>query len=168
MLRERRSRGAEAREHEAAVARYAWDGPQAVRAFVERRVAAGVRDAEQGTVQIVRPAVIRTGERPRVAARRRTQHRPAMHAPVEEDRHAAVLLAHHDDRLRADLAGDEVARARNLAVVTDEHPAAREDPVHLVGEDAWIGVERDVDPVILHERLVVDAERSRDRHVPVL
>ena len=53
-------------------------------------------------------------------------------------------------------AGDEIARAGNLAVVPDEDPAAAEDALQLVVEDARVGVERGVDAVVLHERLVVD------------
>src|SRR5205085_5751311 len=65
----------------------------------------------------------------------------------------------------AELAGDVIARARNLAGVTDEDPATREDAVHLVGEDARIRVEGHVDPIVLHERFVVD-HRDRYRHDP--
>jgi hypothetical protein len=64
--------------------------------------------------------------------------------------------AHDDDGLEADGAGDEVARARDLALVGDEHPAAMEDPLHLVVEDARIVVEGGVHAVGPHQNLVVD------------
>ena len=136
---------------------------QHVRALVEGRVAAGVRHAEQLAGDVVGPAVIRAGERPRAAAVGRTHHRAPVHAAVHEDGDVAVLAAHHDDRLGPDATGDEVARARDLAVVADEDPSPAEDPLHLVVEDAWIGVERGVDAIVVHQRRVVDRSVRRGR-----
>src|SRR5262249_36778671 len=112
---------------------------------------------------VVRPAVIGTRERTRVAAVGGAHHRAAVHAPVDEHGDRAVGAAHHDDGLGADAARDVVARSRNLAVVADEDPAAPEDALHLFFEDAWIGVERGVDAIVLHERLVVERRREQGR-----
>jgi hypothetical protein len=124
---------AQAREHEAAVARHPRRPGEAVGALVEVVVAAGVGHPEQLAAQVVRPAVVRAGEGAGVTAVGRAQHRAAMHAAVDEHGHGAVPAAHHDDRLAPEGPGDVVARPRDLAVVADEDPAALEDPVQLVG-----------------------------------
>src|SRR6266545_1775924 len=165
MLGERNPLPAEAGEDEAPVARHPRRAREPVRALVERRIAAGIRHAEQLAGYLIRPAMIWTGERPRVTAIGGAYHRSPVHAPVDEDGDGAVLAAHHDDGLRADVPGDEVARARDLAVVAHEDPATMEDPLQLAVEDARVGVERGVDAVVLHERLVVDRDdRRRGRH----
>jgi hypothetical protein len=79
-----------------------------------------------------------------------------MPAAVDEDRHVALAAADHAHGLNADPRADEAAGARDLAVVADEDPAAMKDPLHLVGENARVGVERGVDAIVLHQRLVVD------------
>jgi hypothetical protein len=153
----------EAGEDEAPIARYPRCWPESVRALVEGGIAARVGHAEQRTVEVVGPAVIRTGERSGVTAFEGAHHRTPVRAPVDEDGDAAVLTAHHDDGLGAEKTGDEVARARDFAVVTDEDPSSMEDPLHLVGEDTWIGIEGRVDAVVLHQPLVIDDGRRGRR-----
>jgi hypothetical protein len=85
-----------------------------------------------------------------------------VHAAVDEHGHGTVGAAHHDDGLRPDATGDEVARARDLAVVADEDPAAAKDALHLVVEDLRIGVKRGVNAIVLHQPLVVDAGGGLD------
>ena len=163
MLGERAPVTAQAGEDESTIARHARRPRESVRTLVERRIATGIRHAEQLARYVIRPAVIRTAEGPRVAAIGGADQGSPVHAPVDEDGDGAVLAAHHDDGLRADVPGDEVARARDLAVVADEDPAAVEDPLQLVVEDARVGVERGVNAIVLHERLVVDRGGRRER-----
>src|SRR5437879_1036909 len=151
MLGERDALRAQAGEHEAAIARLSRYAREAMRALVEPGVAAGIGRAEQLAGEVVGPAVVRTRERARAPAVGRAHHRAAMHATVGEDRDLALARAHHQDGLGADAAGDEIAGARDLALVADEDPAAVEDAFHLVVEDARVGVERRVDAVVLHE-----------------
>ena len=157
VLEERDAGRRERREDEAPVARHARGRLEPVLAPVERRVAARIGHAGERAVEVVGPAVVGAGERAGVAALGRAEHRAAVPAAVDEDRDLALAAADHDDRLGADPAGDVVARARDLAGVADEDPPAVEDPLHLVGEDARVGVERRVDAIVLHQRLVVDA-----------
>ncbi len=155
VLLERDAVGAQAREDEPAVAGHARRAREPARALVERGiVAARVRHAEQRAAQVVRPPVVRTRERPRGAAIGRADHGAAMPAAVEEHRDLSVAAAHHDGRLRPERPRDEVAGVRNLARVADEHPAAMEDPLHLVGEDARVGVEGGVDAVVADQLVV--------------
>jgi dienelactone hydrolase/predicted MFS family arabinose efflux permease len=79
-----------------------------------------------------------------------------MHAAVEEHGDAAVAAAQHDDGLQAEGARDVVAGIGNLAVVADEDPAGVEDPLHLVGEDLRIRVERRVNAIVAYENIVAD------------
>jgi hypothetical protein len=79
-----------------------------------------------------------------------------MRAAVDQHGDAPVLIARHDDGLRADRARDEIPRMRDLAVVADEDPSAIEDPLHLVLDDARVRVERGVDSVVADERLVIE------------
>ncbi|MFM1751817.1 MAG: hypothetical protein RL119_779, partial [Actinomycetota bacterium] len=51
---------------------------------------------------------------------------------------------------------DEVAGVGDLALVGQEHPAAAEDPVHLVGEDRRVGIDRTVYPLVLDQGGVGD------------
>jgi hypothetical protein len=145
----------EAREDEPAIAVDARGAREPVGGLVEGLVAAGVGHPEQGALQVVGPAVVRAGQRARVAAIGRAHQGAAVPAAVDEDRDA-LAAPHHDDRLGTDAAGDIVARARDLALVADEDPPAVEDPLHLLREDPRIGVEGSVDAVVLHQGLVVD------------
>src|SRR5437660_11475361 len=156
VLAERRAARTQAREDEPPIARQARDARQAVGALVERPAAPGVRDTQELAAQAVGPAVVRTGKGPRVALRGRAHHRPAVRAAVQKDRDAALAPSDHEHRLRAEGAGDEVAGPGNLALVAHEDPAAMKDPLHLVGEDPRIRVERHVNAIVLDERLVVD------------
>lgn len=87
-----------------------------------------------------------------------------MRTTVEKDGHLGIAPARHDDRLRADVTGDEVAGPPDLALVADEYPSSVEDLLQLVGEDPRIGVQRGVDAVVLNERLVADRPSRRHGH----
>ena len=58
--------------------------------------------------------------------------------------HRAVAVPHHDDRLAAELGGDEIARIGHLAVMADEQPGTAEDALHLQFEHVGIGVDAPV------------------------
>src|SRR6185503_16134442 len=123
VLGQRDAGGRQAGEDEAAIARHARYAGEPVLALVEAGVAPGVRRAQQLAAQIVRPAVIGTGECPRAAPLGHAHLGASVGAAIDEDRQRAVLAADHDDRLGADVTGDEIAGPRHLAVVTDEDPA---------------------------------------------
>jgi hypothetical protein len=156
MLGERDALGGEAREHEAAIGGHARRAGEAVRGLVEAVVPARVGHAQQRPAEVIGPAVIGASEGARGAPLGRAHHGAAVHAAVHEDGDVAVLPPHHDDGLGAEAPGDEVAGPGDLAVVPHEHPAAVEDALHLLGEDAGVGVERGVDPIVLDQRFVVD------------
>src|SRR5206468_4107872 len=167
VLLERDARRPQAGEDEAAIAAHARGAAQALRLLVESAVIGRrVRHAEQLARQIVRPAVVGTREGPRVTARLAAHHRPPVGAAVDHHAHLAVHGPRHDHRLGPDGPRDEVARQRNLALVADEDPASEEEPVHLVGEDARVGVERGVHALVLDQRVVADGLRRRLRHSP--
>src|SRR5215510_8172654 len=75
----------EGREDEAAIARNAGSRLEAVLASVERGVAARIGHADEPAVEIVGPAVVRTGEGAGVAPFARAEHGAAVPAPVDED-----------------------------------------------------------------------------------
>ena len=60
-------------------------------------------------------------------------------------------MTHHDDRLAAEIGGDEIARVRHLAGVTDEQPGAAEDAFHFQVEQVRIGVDAPVHAAGLDE-----------------
>src|SRR5262249_31438973 len=147
---------AEACEHEAAIGLHAGDVQEAAGALVERGVPAGIGHAEELATYVVGPAVVGTLEGARVPVGRRAHHGAAMHAAVQQHDHARVAGAREDDGLPAQSARDEIARARDLALVTHEHPAAVKDPLHLVVEDARVSVQRSMDAIALYEAGIVD------------
>ena len=60
-------------------------------------------------------------------------------------------MSHHDDRLAAELGGDEIAGIRDLARMTDEQPGAAEDAFHLQVEQVRIGIDAPVHTAGLDE-----------------
>ena len=78
-----------------------------------------------------------------------------MRAAVGEHAHGAVSVADEDHRFAPEPAGEPVPGLGDLRVVADEHPAAREDPRHLVGEDGGIDVEAAVYPIRANGSAVV-------------
>src|SRR5215468_1158363 len=168
MLGEGNALGVEAREHEAAIGLHAGSVQKATGALVERGVPAGIGHAEELAAHIVGPAVVGTLEGARVTVGRRAHHGAAMHAAVQQHPHPRVAGAREDDGLPAQRARDEIARARDLALVTHEHPAAVKDPLHLVVEDTRVPVQRSVDAIALYEAGIVDSRRRRFTHGAVV
>src|SRR5258705_10761285 len=71
----------------------------------------------------------------------------AMRTAIEQQIDLALLVAGHDDGLRADRLDHEVVRLRHLALVPDIDPGAVPDVLQLSFEDRGIAVERAVYPV---------------------
>src|SRR6218665_2696414 len=66
-----------------------------------------------------------------VAARPVPEPRPLVGAAVHQHAHAAVGMAHHDQRLARDLVADPVARFRQLAFVANVVPGVGEEMLLL-------------------------------------
>src|SRR5579863_7442732 len=60
-------------------------------------------------------------------------------------------MPHHDDRLAAEIGGDEIARIGHLAGVADEQPGAAEDALHFQVEQIRIGIDAPVHAAGLDE-----------------
>ena len=152
-LAQRRAVRGQAGEDEAAIhfgPRHFGEAQAALRAAL-LGVALRRRHGEQGAVQPVGPAVIGADELGDGAPGGAAHGRSAMGAAVEQHPHAAVALAHHEDRLPAHLRRHEIARARDLAVMAEQQPGPAENPFHLQVEDAWIGVGVPMHPAGLHQ-----------------
>ena len=149
---ERRAFGGEAREHEAAVGIDACRALHAAVGVVARHprafVALGERDRAHRAVEVEAPRVVRADEGAAgVPLQVADQLRAAVRAAVVEHVHLAVLTAHHDHRLAADLHGVVVAGLRHLRLVAAVDPDAFPDLLHLDVEDLPVGVDRLVDTV---------------------
>lgn len=166
VLGKRDAVGGEAGEDEAPVGAHARGAGETVGALVEAVIAPGIRNAQERAAQIVGPAVIGAGEGPGAPAVGRAHLGAAVHAAVHQHGHLAARPPHHDDGLGAEMTGHEIAGTGDLALVAHEHPAAMEDALHLVGEDAGVRVERGVDLIVLDQSFVVDLLRidGRLRH----
>ena len=75
----------------------------------------------------------------------------AMGAAVEQHLHRTITMAHHDDRLAAEIGGDEVAGIGRLAFVADEQPGAAENARHFQVEQVRVGVNAPVHAARLDE-----------------
>ena len=91
-----------------------------------------IRHAGQPAVIAVGPAVIGAGEARGVAAVGAAQPVAAMPADIEKGVHLAAGVAHDQHRVLAHVGGEEIAGPRDLAVVAQEQPAARENLPQLL------------------------------------
>src|SRR5215469_7811907 len=98
----------------------------AVIGFVE------IRHSDQPPVIAVGPAVIGAGEGRGIAGAGAAQPVAAMAAHVEECAHLAARVAHHENRVLAHISRKEVAGLRDLALMAQEQPAARENSLELL------------------------------------
>ena len=109
-------------------------------------VALAQRDREQRAVGAERPAVIGAAEHlAGVAARLAGDARALVRAAVVVDVDLAVGMARDQDRLAADLAGDEVARLRRLAGMAGIDPGVGEQVFHLELEHLVVDIDVAVD-----------------------
>src|SRR2546426_4961511 len=111
MLGERAPVTAQAGEDESTIARHARRPGESVRTLVERRIATGIRHAEQLARYVIRPAVIRTAEGPRVAAIGGGGQGSPVHAPGDEDGDGAGPAARPGEGGPADRPGGGSAPA---------------------------------------------------------
>jgi hypothetical protein len=101
-----------------------------------------VRRADQPSLVVIRPRVIRALNRAAKGARRLiAQLRAAMAAHVVKRPHAAVVgRAHDDQRIARDAPRDERAALRQLAQPSDADPHAAIEALLLAREQIGIGV----------------------------
>ncbi len=119
------------------------------------------RNLPQRPIQREVPRVIIARERRRMTLRRPTQRRPAVRATVRQNVHTTLTITRHDHRLRPDPARHPITRLFDLRLMTDEHPATSEDPLHLVRKHLRIRVQTAVHPILQHQILI------RHRHEPL-
>ena len=133
--------GVERTEQKAFVIGQSGDGREAVRLFLERgRIGAVgmVPDADQRAGGIERPAVIRTGQHPPVAAFELAHGGAPVRAGVNERTDLAGPVTHEEDRLAAHAGRKEIVRSGKLALMCQVDPTALEDMPHLQVEDARV------------------------------
>ena len=99
------------------------------------------RHGREPPVGVETPAVVAAGETRGVALALVHHLGAAMGAAIEQHVHGVVAMTGHDDRLAAEVGGDEVAGIWHLAGMADEQPRAREDAFHLQLEHVGIGVD---------------------------
>lgn len=100
------------------------------------------RRVHEGSVEPVGPGVVRADQPLGGAARGfRADDRAAVAADVVKRTDRAVLPPDHDDRVRAHLQGEPVARRRDLARMAGEQPARPPDRVQVGAVDSLVAVE---------------------------
>ncbi len=97
---------------------------------------------QEAPVEVVAPLVIGADEAHRRTFVDRANPAAAMPAGVVESPDLALEVAHHEDRIVADLHGEEGARFVELAVVPDEQPLPVPDHLHVEAEVVGVDVER--------------------------
>ena len=135
---------AQAREHETAVVFHVGYLRQSLPVGrignVRFPVAALQRNGPQAAVEAIGPAVVRTPQRASAISFDRTDHPSALvRAAVQENANFPVAAPQHDQRRAGDFRGIEVARLRNLTVVTHVDPsvapqALKFQPVEFLGD----------------------------------
>ena len=133
--------GVERAEQKAFVIGQPGDGREAVRLFLERGrigTVGVILDADQRAGSIERPAVIRTGQHPLVAAFEWAYGGSSVRTGVDERADLTGLVAHQEDRLAAHADRKEIVGSGKLALMRQVDPTALEDMLHLQIEDARI------------------------------
>lgn len=154
------------REHEPPVACNAGHWGEAVLPGIETRaVAIGSGYADQFARVRVGPAVIPAAKITVAPLVDFADDRAAMTTPVQEYPNFAILATNEDDRLPAHLAASELSGFRDLAFVTDVHPALMENTFQLELEYAGIGIDSRMHPAGRNERAQPRGIVSTARHV---
>ena len=91
----------------------------------------GVKRRRVAAIQVIAPAVVGTGETFNMALVGLADHHAAVGATVVEDRNFSVVIANHDHRIGAHIAGYIISGFRDFTFQTDEHPGLGEDLLHL-------------------------------------
>src|ERR1700722_6215382 len=94
--------------------------------------------ADERPVIAIGPAVIGAGKGGGVAVIGAAQAITTMPADVEEGVDLTRGVAHHQNRVFAHIGGEEIAGQRDLALVAQEQPAARENPLQFLLVDLWL------------------------------
>ena len=140
-LTERRRAVRQASEHELVPGHLDADRHQTVLGEVD---AVGVHantvgDADQSTLEVVAPVVVRARHRrAAIAGRLEQQARRTVPAVVQEAAHLAGRGAHHEHRLRTDAPGDVVAGLLEVFGVAQPHPRPAEHAHHLEVEQLTV------------------------------
>src|SRR5216683_2257539 len=134
-------------KHEAAIGLHARDAAERQLRLVLAFVAVGEGVADQTAVTGEGPGMKRACEGARVALVVGTDLVAAMRAAIEQKVDLALLVARHDDGLRADRLDDVIVRLRHLALVPDIDPGAIPDVLQFRFEDRGIAVKRAMYPV---------------------
>jgi hypothetical protein len=100
---------------------------------------AEVRHSGQLPFKIVGPSMVRTSKKLRIALFHPAHQHPPMAARVKEHANLPIWAAAHYHRLLSHKAGNEVARVRKLAFVSDVQPTSRKNPFLLQTMDLGIG-----------------------------
>ncbi len=163
VVEERRSVRVPGRPDRALVTLHVGNFDQAPFRLVEL-LAVGVlreRDADEGAVGGVGPAVVRAHELESVPLVVAADLHAAMPARVQEDVDPPRPIAAQDDRLLAHGGHEEVARPGDLALVTDEEPRAREDLVLLPAVDLLVHEDLPADDALVDVDEAVEAVQHR-------
>src|ERR1700732_778785 len=137
VLEKGRCRGVPAGPHRALVDAQLRDFDQTPLRLVELLVV-GLAErghADQLAVGSIAPAVIGAGEDRRAALVVAAPLHAAMAARIEEDMDLAGPVAAQDHRFLAHPRDEEIPRLRDLALMADEQPGAREEPLQFFAVD---------------------------------
>ena len=105
--------------------------------------------ADKPAVITVGPAVIGAGKRRGIAGIGTAQAVAAMAADVEERAHLPSAVTQDQDRVFAHIGSEEIAGLRDLAVVAQKQPAARENALQLLLVDVRLDENAAADKTIL-------------------
>ena len=111
---------------------------------------AEIGDADQLAVGTVAPAMVGAGEDRRGALVVAAHLHAAMTARIEEDMDLARPVAAQDHQFLAHPRYKEIPRLRDLALMADEQPRAREQPLQLFPVDLLVDKDLAADPPRLH------------------
>ena len=118
-----------------------------------------VGDADEFPVIAVGPTVIGAGEAGGVAIVGTAEAVAAMAADIEKGADLAGAVAHHQHWVLAHPGGEEITRTRDLAVMAQEEPAARENPRQLL----VVNLRLDKDAAAEEAVLEIDQRAVHDR-----
>ena len=116
------------------------DRLQAVLLHVEVGAHLGAGE-QQAAIQLVGPLVVGADQLGHLAFLAHAQARAAVPADIVEGMHLAFGATDHQDRVLADLQGEEIALGGNLAGHAGDQPFLVEDLLHVDLEQALVAVE---------------------------
>src|ERR1700722_6391986 len=136
--------------------------------FSEQRIITVlIGDAGQVAVVAVSPPMIRAAESFGVASFDLAHRVGPMSAAVHKQPYLAIIIAHHNYGLMADVGNAEISRPGNLAGVAHIHPAPREDFIYLLLKNGRVRIYAPMDPIALDQCIIISS-RTRDSHSSLL